>query len=134
MVMEAEQILRLVPKDKYDTEPIPELMKISEDEIRPILPNLLLLMADMNWPIARDIISVLAKFPDSVVPLIKEKLQPTEADEDWKYFIITDLIPKLPKEAQKTLIEDIERIITKPTDGEIYSEVWDMAKMYKESM
>jgi hypothetical protein len=121
----------LIPKDKFDKEVIPKLMQLSEDEISPILPNLLSWTADINWPIAEDIIRVLIRFPYCIVPLIREKLKPTETDEDWKYFIITDLIPQLALEAQKLLTDDISRIIDYPTDGEKDAEVWTVANIYK---
>lgn len=131
--MEYNEIDKYIPKNKFDKDSILKLMAISEDEIKPILPELLSWTADINWPIAKDIVHVLVRFPNCVVPLIKEKLKSSEQDEDWKYFIITDLIPELPIEAQKMLADDMSRIINNPTDDEKYAEVWDMAKRYREN-
>lgn len=123
----------LIPKDKFDFAPFPELMEISEEEVKPILPDLLYWIADMNWPIAIEMVKVLARFPDSVIPLIKELLKPTEKDEDWKYFVITDLIPALPAESQELLAQSINRILNVPTDGEVDCGVWEVVKDYKQS-
>ena len=128
--MEYNELIKLIPKDKFDNNSICKLSELSEDEIKPILPELLFWMADMNWPIAKGIIRVITKFPNSLLPLIKERLKPTEKDEDWKYFIISDLIPQLPVDSQKLLIEDILRIINNPTDGEKISEVCYVATRY----
>ena len=130
--MNPENIFELIPKDKFDQKPFHKLMEISEEEIQPILPELLSWMADVNWPIAKDIVRVLTRFPNSIVPLIKERLKPSERDEDWKYFIISSLIPQLSKDAQILLDNDISRIITHPTDNEIHAEVWNIAKDYKD--
>ena len=127
-----EPIKKLIPIDKHDFEPIPVLMEISEEEVQPILPELLFWIADINWPIATEMLNVLVRFPDSITPLIKKVLQPTETDEEWKYFIIQYLIPKLPESSQKLLMKDIQRILDSPTDGEIYGEVSEAAKDYME--
>ena len=123
---------KFIPKDKFDFESFSRLMILSEDEIKPILPELLSWIADMNWSIAPEMVKVLVRFPNSIVPLIKEILKPTEMDDEWKYFIITDLIPKLPEYVQELLFQDIIRIIECPTDGEVLSELVEVAKEYKE--
>jgi len=133
IIMDNSQLEKLIPKDKFDFEPFPLLMEISEDEVKPILSSLLFCVADMNWPIATEMIKVLVRFSNSVVPHIKEVLMPTETDEEWKYFIISALIPKLPANSQELLMESVKRIYDNPTNGEVQSEVWEMAKEYIES-
>jgi len=122
--------LKLLPKNKFDFAPFPALMEISEEKIQPILPQLLFWIADMNWPIATSMVKVLIRFPDSVVPLIRERLKPTETDEDWKFFIIVDLLPALPITSQELLVESIERILNTPTDEEVSCCVREAAKNY----
>jgi len=129
-----DNITEFIPKDKFDLKPISTLMEISEDEIQPILPDLLFWIADMNWPVAEPMVNVLTRFPSSIVPLIKDRLKPSETDEDWKYFIITSLIPELPVDAQKLLTDDILRIIQNPSDGEIAGEVVNVANEYFASL
>ena len=130
--MDYKQLKSLIPKNKYDFEPFPTLLIINEDEVKPILSDLLFWIADMNCPIALEMIKVLARFSDSVTPLIKKVLRPSETDEIWKYFIITDLIPELSIFSQKLLMVDIKRIIDEPTDGELREEVWNVAKDFFE--
>ncbi|MCL2621390.1 MAG: DUF5071 domain-containing protein [Defluviitaleaceae bacterium] len=121
---------RLIPKDKFDFTPFTTLMEINEDEVQLILLELLSWIADMNWPIADAMLGVLARFPDSMVPLIKELLKPTETDEDWKWSIIVGLMPILPPKSQILLRDSIKRIIDSPSDGEVYGGVWEVAKNY----
>ena len=47
-------IKALVPKDKYDITVISELKKLSDTEIKSIIPGLLEWIQDMDWPVAGD--------------------------------------------------------------------------------
>lgn len=62
----------LVPKSKYDDSCIELLKAIDVDEVTPILPNLLIWIQDMNWPVAQKIIEVLPRFHAGLVPVIHE--------------------------------------------------------------
>ena len=126
------ELKKLLPVDKFDTSSMPTLIKLSEDEIKPILPELILWTADLNWPIAPETIKILVKFSSSTVPIIRNILSPTETDEEFKWSIIVGLVPELTKESQECLIRDIKRIVDSPTDSEIASEVWEAAKNYAE--
>ena len=128
--MAFDYLRTLIPKDKFDFSPFPELMAINEEEVQPILLDLLFWIADMNWPIAIEMIKVLARFPDSVTPLIKELLKPTEKDDCWKFSLVLHLVPTLPKKSQEQLVESMKRILDAPTDGEVDCGVWKVAKDY----
>jgi len=129
-VSDFKELLELIPRDKFDLKPFTTLMTISEKEVKPILPALLFCVADMNWPIASEMVKVLIRFPESVVLIIKGVLQSTEKDESWKWFIITSLIPELPEKYQELLLEDINRIVHHPTSSELDEEVEEVAKNY----
>ena len=119
-----------IPKDKSDLSTIPILIEMDEDDINPILPELLTWVADMNWPVAAEMAKVLVRFSNSAVPHIKEILKPMQKDEEWKWHIITGLLPQLQPNSQKLLMEDINRVIHSPTDSEIASDVQEQAKSY----
>jgi len=68
--------------------------------------------------------------PNSVTPLIKELLKPTEKDDCWKFSLILDLVPTLPEKSQEQLVESIRRILDAPTAGEVDCGVWEVAKNY----
>ena len=132
--MDSDQLKKLIPKDKFDFVPFPALMELNEKKVAPILPDLLFCVADMNWPIAAEMVKVLVRFPGSVVPLIKDILKPTATDEEWKYFIISGLVPELPRSSQESLRTDINRILVNPTNGEVSSGVLDAAEDYISSV
>ena len=48
------QVKNLVPKNKFDFSGMEELMKLSDEEIEPVIPELLAWMKDMNWPVAKE--------------------------------------------------------------------------------
>ena len=127
--MDYNYLKTLIPKDKFDISSIPVLMEISEEDVQPILPELFTWIADMNWPVAKEMIWVLPRFSQSLLPLVKETLQPSENDDMFKYFIITELLPALPANIQLELLVDISRIANNPTDDEKYSAL-NAAKRY----
>jgi len=77
-----------------------------------------------------EMVKILARFPDSVIPLIKELLKPIEQDDCWKFSVIIDLIPAFSAESQELLAESIRRIIDSPTDGEMDCGVSEVASNY----
>ena len=87
-------IQKLIPSNKFDDSHINELKQLSHDEIRPILPNLLEWIQDYNWPIAKQILSILLQHEDDVTPLVLEILQKS-TDSMWKYWLMNLYIPQL---------------------------------------
>ena len=83
----------LVPKDKCDGSHIEELKRLSDGEIEPILSRLLAWIQDINWPVAADLLPVLAQRQTALLPLIREILRVEETDDVWKYWILTSLAP-----------------------------------------
>ena len=134
--MEYQQLKELIPKNKNDFEPFPVLSTLSDEEIKPILPKLFEWIIDAHWPIARSVVDILIKFPDIVIPEIKNILN-SNSDElnidGLKHAVIYDLIPQLPVHLQKQhLLKDIMRILLCPTDDEVETGVWNCAKFFAE--
>ena len=111
-------IQELIPKHKDDQEVIEALKKLSFEEIKPIIPELLEWLQDINWPIARPVAEVLKPFSDKLVPDILNILKTN--DGIWKLWILTTLA-KTTKD--QTLLKEIERIANYPTRDEIEDEV-----------
>lgn len=111
-----DDIEKLVPKDKFDVGTIDTLMEMDEDDVQPILPRLLLWIADMNWPVAKQMLPVL-------VPHIKAALAAAAQDNVLKYWIVQALLPLFSYEAQYALWQDFSRIACQPTEGEKQEEV-----------
>ncbi|MCL1935157.1 MAG: DUF5071 domain-containing protein [Defluviitaleaceae bacterium] len=128
--MYEKNLRNLIPKDKFDNSNIEKLMMLPEEDLKQILPELILWIADFNWPIAIELIPILIKYPNSILPIIKKNLQASEEDAELKNYIILKLIPELPKKYQDMLIKDIERIYKEPTSIEIAEEVNEIALNY----
>ena len=125
--MSSVELKALILKDKFDTNTIGTLMSLEESNLSKLLPELILWIADINWPIATEILPVLSKYPDSIVPLIKENLVAGQDDDILKIYIISYLVPRLPKDYQIMLYDDISRIAKNPTKSEAYEETTEMA-------
>lgn len=123
-------MIKLLPKDKFDNSTFNDLINLKESEISIILPELFSWIADFNWPIAEDILSILIKFPNSLIPLIKNSLNESNNDDILKYWVIIKLLPKLPLKIQNKLLPSIERICNSPTEAEYSEDVLEVALRY----
>lgn len=116
-------VFDLLPKDKFDNSNIEKLKQLSDEEIAPILPKLLEWIQDSNWPVAKDVVSVLALHQRELIPLIIDVLRPDEKDDIWKYWIIIDLMPLFSDENAEAVLPAIKRIAEAPTENERLEEV-----------
>lgn len=118
-----DDVYNLLPKDKFDNSNIEKLKQLTDEEISPILPRLLEWIQDYNWPIAKDVLSVLALHQCELVPLIINVLKPEEKDDIWKYEIITYLLPLFSDENMKAVLSSVKRIAENPSENERLEEV-----------
>lgn len=114
-----------LPRNKHDFERVYKLKKIDSYELLPLLPGLMEWIQDMNWPIAEDVSELLLTFPNEIVPLIKDVL--TINDDVWKYWCLEILVHRLPMESKKLFKSDLIRLIERPTVGEKYEELDEIA-------
>lgn len=120
----------LVPKDKFDDFNIGRLKQLTDKEIEPILPALLEWIQDCNWPIAKEVLPVLALHQSALVPFILSVLSPEGKDDIWKYWIITCLMPLFSEENRKPVLPSIKRIAERPTENEKLEEVQEAAIIF----
>ncbi|MCM1182825.1 MAG: DUF5071 domain-containing protein [Roseburia sp.] len=113
-----KNVADLVPKNKFDLSGREALKLLSDEEIAPILPELLAWMKDMNWPVAREMPELLAPHGEAAVSCIVEALRPEQPECDWKYYIIKDLLPLLREETLCRIRPCLERIAANPTREE----------------
>lgn len=111
-------IEELIPKHKDDQKVIEGLKWLSFEEIKPIIPNLLEWLQDINWPIARPIAEILKPFSDNIVPEIIKILSTN--DGLWKWGTLTTLARTT---TNPMLLTEIERIAKFPTRDEIEEEL-----------
>jgi hypothetical protein len=111
-------IKELIPKHKDDQKVIAGLKKLSFDELKPIIPELLEWMQDMNWPIGRPIADILKPFADRMIPELIAILRTN--DSMWELWILINLARDTTNTA---LLNEIKRIAKFPTRIEIEDEV-----------
>ena len=64
-------VKELVPKHKFDDSNIEKLYMLTDEEIKPIIYDLLVWLQDYNWPVADKVLKVLLEREDLVLPHIK---------------------------------------------------------------
>ncbi len=118
------EIRTLIPKHKSDFESVNALKQLKLEEIRPILPDLMEWLQDLNWPIAQEIESLLLGFQGELIPHIQRVFRTDDAQ--WKYFILHGLIQRLPPHIVQELKVDLERMLHAPSSDEKYEELDDV--------
>lgn len=122
-------IKELLPKNKSDNSGLNRLSALPDEEIKSVIPDLLMWVQDMNFPVAPEVCSIIAGHYDVANIEIIKLLDISQSDELWKYFIITGLLPVIEKPSEN-LIKAVRRIAFSPSDSEITEEVNERAKNY----
>ncbi|HSH04192.1 MAG TPA: DUF5071 domain-containing protein [Anaerolineae bacterium] len=121
-----EAIWDCVPRDKHDLARAERAVAVGWPGVRPIVPALLEWVQDINWPVA---CLVLAPFLASLGGRIEEEVRVVLATDDvWKYWVISEVVGKWPREEIEPLAPVLVRIATRPTKGEKFEEVDLVAK------
>ena len=118
---------KLIPKDKFDLDAAKRLSLATPEQVSAVATPLLEWIADMNWPVALEIIHVLPKFHKELLPSIEPILLNRENDIIWKYWIIIQLLIQFPKESLLTLLPIIQEyadLIPHNEDEEDLKEVY----------
>jgi hypothetical protein len=113
----------LIPKHKGDNETADKLKNYSYDQIKPIIPDLLTWMQDMNWPVAGPVSDYLETLTDNISSDLLNILKGD--DEVWKYWIIARF-GRLTKD--QDVLNEIKRIAFNPTKSEIVDFVDERAR------
>ena len=98
----------LIPKDKFDLDAAKRLSLATPEQVSVVATSLLKWIADMNWPVALELIHVLPKFYKEIIPSIELILINPENDTIWKYWIISQLLIQFPKEGIINLLTIIQ--------------------------
>lgn len=108
--------INFIPKTKDDFESIEKLRKLNDEEIVPLIPQLLEWLQDANWPIFNDIKSILMLQQEFLIEPLNEILQSN--DSSWKYFIISDFLPCLDNIVLKKLQVELHKLAYFPVSKE----------------
>ncbi len=98
-------IQEYLPKDKFDDKNIPLLFAASDDELKPVIPDLLEWLQDYNYPVAQKLLPFLQQREDLVFPYISEILNGDDAM--WKIWVMELLIPSFNHLHRNMLKEQI---------------------------
>jgi len=112
----------LIPKDKGDVETALKLTGHSYSELKPIIPELLQWLQDMNWPVSRPV----AEYLETITEEISDEILKILRGDDgvWKYWIIIvfGCITQNPE-----VLKEIQRIANNPTNDDKDCEVDEIA-------
>lgn len=109
---------KLIPKDKFDLDAAKRLSLATPEQVSVVATSLLKWIADMNWPVALEIIHVLLKFHKELLPSIEQILINQKNDAIWKYWIISQLLIQFPKESIISLLPIIQEYADSITNNE----------------
>lgn len=120
----------LIPKDKFDNSTINQLCKLTDNEIQPIIYNLLEWLQDYNWPIAKDILPIVVLHQNIAMPYILTILQGN--DIIWKYWVLELVIPYLIYPNKQLVKNELERLSSLEIIDEDIDEIVKLSKNYLE--
>lgn len=116
----------IVPINKNDLLACQRLSMASDEEVIQVLSDLFEWLQDGNWPVALPIIDRIRLLRNPLVEPIKVILRGN--DESWKYNIISQLLPVVGNSVLNEIAQDLENIISSPTESELTEEVVQVAK------
>ncbi|WP_244604376.1 DUF5071 domain-containing protein [Mesorhizobium japonicum] len=111
----------LLPRDKYDLDSIPLIVKAGYPAIAPILDELLDWTADGNWPVARPLADFFVTLGPPLIDPISQVLQGTDGTQKWH--CINLIVQRLPTDILRGLEKDLRRLADYPSDDDRREEV-----------
>ncbi|NOQ75860.1 MAG: DUF5071 domain-containing protein [Crocinitomix sp.] len=111
----------LIPSHKDDQVAMKKLRECSFEQIEPIANELLGWLQDGHWPVAGPIGEILKPYTLELSPQIMNILKGN--DYEWKYFLINRLVNQTGNKFSEEVLEELNRIVEKPTEVEISTEV-----------
>ena len=99
----------LLPKDKFDDGNLEEIKLLNDSDLFQITSELLTWTQDANWPIFPKIVEIIVVRQDLFVSEISKVFQTD--DFIWKYWILTNICPKLSLENIDFLKKDFDNMV-----------------------
>lgn len=119
-------VRKLIPKDKSDFDRVKKLKECNKDTLRAIIPELLIWLQDINWPIASEISNILIQFDEELIPHIRTILN--SDDTIWKYWILTKIVSRITLGARAELRQDLIRLSNHPKPDEVAEGMDELAQ------
>ena len=118
-----EELISLVPKNKFDDGNLDRIMALSDSEMQTIIPNLLEWTKDINWPIAMPIINILVRRERIIVPYLKTVLM--SKDWEWEKWILEYLVSNISDDYICQLKPELEVFIDNEIEDDDYIDLKD---------
>ena len=99
----------LLPKDKFDDSNLEEIKLLNHSDLSQITSELLTWTQDANWPIFPKIVEIIVARQDLFISEISKVFQTD--DLIWKYWILTNICPKLSLENIDFLKKDFDNMV-----------------------
>lgn len=99
--MNKQEIDKLLPKNKFDSSNLDKIEELNNEDFSLILKDFLMWTQDANFPIFKEVTSVLVKRQDIIIDEMITILKGN--DEEWKYFISEYIVPQLSENNRKRL-------------------------------
>jgi hypothetical protein len=98
----------LLPKDKFDDSNLEKIKLLNDSDLSQITSELLTWTQDANWPIFPKIVEIIVARQDLFISEISKVFQTD--DMIWKYWILTNICPKLSLENKDFLKKDFDNM------------------------
>lgn len=98
----------LLPKDKFDDGNLEEIKLLNDSDLSQLTSELLTWTQDANWPIFSKIVEIIVARQDLFISEISKVFQTD--DMIWKYWILTNICPKLSLENKDFLKKDFDNM------------------------
>ena len=103
-----KNIKTLLPKDKLDDSNLEKIKLLNDSDLSQITSELLTWTQDANWPIFPKIVEIIVARQDLFIGEISKVFQTD--DMIWKYWILTNICPKLSLENKDFLKKDFDNM------------------------
>ena len=104
-----KNIKTLLLKDKFDDGNLEEIKILNDSDLSQITSELLTWTQDANWPIFPKIVEIIVARQDLFIGEISKVFQTD--DWIWKYWILTNICPKLSLENIDFLKKDFDNMV-----------------------
>ena len=103
-----KNIKTLLSKDKFDDSNLEKIKRLNNSDLSQITSELLTWTQDANWPIFPKIVEIIVARQDLFISEISKVFQTD--DLIWKYWILTNICPKLSLENKDFLKKDFDNM------------------------
>ena len=104
-----KNIKTLLPKDKFDDSNLEKIKLLDDSDLSQIVSELLTWTQDANWPVFPKIVEIIVARQDLFISEISKVFQTD--DLIWKYWILTNICPKLSLENIDFLKKDFDNMV-----------------------